>query len=220
MAAADGQGEAMMMTNTDAAFWDRTARRYAKRPVKDQAAYETTLERTRSYLSSEDRVLELGCGTGTTALLLSNAARRITATDISEAMLAIGREKAARQNVGNVDFERATPFDAPFAEASFDAALAFNLLHLIGDVPTAVERIGRLVRPGGHFISKTPCLAGQGFAIRALIGFLQRIGKAPYVNFLSTEGLERTIAAAGFEIIETGDFPRKPPAHFIVARKI
>ena len=52
-------------------FWDGIAEKYAKRPISDMAAYEYTLGRTRSYLKPEDQVLELGCGTGSTALLLA-----------------------------------------------------------------------------------------------------------------------------------------------------
>ena len=52
-------------------FWDRIAPRYAKSPVRDQAAYEHTLDRVAHYLRPEHQVLELGCGTGTTAVHLA-----------------------------------------------------------------------------------------------------------------------------------------------------
>ncbi|MCG8445153.1 MAG: class I SAM-dependent methyltransferase [Hyphomicrobiales bacterium] len=56
-------------------------------PVRDVEAYEYTLERTRSYLAKTGRVLELGCGTGSTALLLAG----ITGNDISPNMIGIAR---------------------------------------------------------------------------------------------------------------------------------
>ena len=49
------------------------APKYAKSPIKDVPAYEYTLGRTRSYLKPTDAVLELGCGTGGTALKLADA---------------------------------------------------------------------------------------------------------------------------------------------------
>ena len=50
---------------TDAAtFWDKIAPKYAKDPINDVASYEYTLGRTLSYLTEDDSVLELGCGTG------------------------------------------------------------------------------------------------------------------------------------------------------------
>ena len=47
-------------------FWDGIAERYAARPVTDEAAYADTLARVRSYLGPDDRVREIGCGTGST----------------------------------------------------------------------------------------------------------------------------------------------------------
>lgn len=202
-----------------AAFWDGIAERYAARPVKDMAAYETTLTRTRSHLRAQDTVLELGCGTGSTALRLADAVRHVTATDLSGRMLAIGREKAERAGVGNVTFAQATPFDHRFGRESFDAVLAFNLLHLIGDVPAALRCVHGLLKPGGRFISKTPCLAGRDLFIRGMVAALRLVGKAPPVFFYTPYEMQRYMEDAGFAIIETGDYPRSPPAHFIAARK-
>ncbi|ANK83627.1 MAG: hypothetical protein TEF_20145 [Rhizobiales bacterium NRL2] len=205
------------MTDT-AAFWDRSARKYAARPVKDMGAYEKTLDRVRAHLSVGDEVLETGCGTGTTALKLADAAGRITATDISAGMIAIGREKAAAQDVANIEFRQAT-LEQDMPAGPFDAVLAFNLLHLLTDPADAIDRVRNLVRPGGLFISKTVCLGRRAWHFRALIGGLQLIGKAPHVSFLDVAELEAMVTGAGFEIIETGDYPAKPPSHFIVARR-
>ena len=48
-------------------FWDKTAERYAKSPVSDEATYQRKLAETQSYFTPGMRVLEFGCGTGTTA---------------------------------------------------------------------------------------------------------------------------------------------------------
>ena len=83
----------------NATFWDKVAPKYAKSPIADQAAYEYTLDRTRTYLNPKDSVLELGCGTGSTALLLAPDVKQITAIDLSPGMLVIAREKAAKAGV-------------------------------------------------------------------------------------------------------------------------
>jgi ubiquinone/menaquinone biosynthesis C-methylase UbiE len=54
-----------------ARFWDRIARKYAADPIADMAGYEATLQRVQGLLSTEQDVLEIGCGTGTTALRLA-----------------------------------------------------------------------------------------------------------------------------------------------------
>ena len=79
---------------SDARFWNKIAAKYAKSPIRDEAAYRYTLERTRSYLKDGDTVAELGCGTGSTAIELAPAVSRMVATDLSSAMLDVGKERA------------------------------------------------------------------------------------------------------------------------------
>lgn len=201
------------------AFWDKRADRYAQKPVKDMGSYEKTLDRTRAHLEPGDEVLELGCGTGTTALLLAPSVKRILGTDASARMVEIAREKAAAQGVANVRFERATPFDELLAPGSFDVVLAFNLLHLLGDVPGAVRRIGELLRPGGLFVSKTVCLGEQSRLWALLLSAMRLVRLAPDVRCLAIAELEGIVAGAGFEIVETGCYPASPPSRFIVARR-
>src|SRR5262245_51026994 len=98
----------------DARFWDRIARKYAADKIADVAGYERTLEHTRRHLKASDKVLEFGCGTGTTALKLAPFVARIVATDISSEMIAIAREKASAEGVRNVEFEVAVPDAAPW----------------------------------------------------------------------------------------------------------
>jgi len=200
------------------AFWDRIAPKYAKKPVKNVNAYQQTMERSRLYLSSSDEVLELGCGTGSTALLLADSVRHITASDISSKMIGIAKSKAGQERVDNVTFVQATPFDDRFEPGSFDVILAYNFLHLLNDVPAAVRRVADLLRPNGVFISKTVCLGDKGLPLRLFVRGLQALRVAPYVNFLKSRTLEAAMEQAGFRIVETGDYPASPPNHFVVAR--
>jgi ubiquinone/menaquinone biosynthesis C-methylase UbiE len=206
----------------NARFWDRAARKYAKDPIADMAGYERTLDHARRLLKSTDAAIELGCGTGTTALKLAPSVARLVATDISAEMIAIAREKAAAEKCANVEFVVATPDAAPYPDASFDAAMAFNLLHLIEDRAAALRGVHRLLKPGGLFISKTPVLSEMGSAIRLLVPVMQAFGKAPYVGFFSAEALEREISEAGFEIIERARHGsgKKDMRTYLVARKV
>ena len=205
----------MPSATISAAFWDRIARKYAASPIKDMASYEHTLTRTAAYLSNSDRVLEIGCGTGTTALKLAPFAGSILATDFAPGMIAIAREKGA--GTDNVRFETVSAGAPP--QGPFDAILGFNLFHLVPDLPQVLAGLRDQLAPGGLLISKSACLRDANPLIRLLIPAMQLVGKAPYVNVLSVAGLERMITDAGFEIVETGTFPKKPPARFIVARK-
>lgn len=208
----------------DAPFWNRIAERYAKSPVRNAESYEKTLDRTRSHLSPDAHVLELGCGTGSTALRLADAAAQITASDYAEEMVRIARRKAAEQNLDNVDFVVADAAGNTLPEGPFDVICAFNLLHLLADLDGTLAVIADKLRPGDLFISKTVCLAEPGISlkIRAMmlaLPLLQWLGKAPHVAKFSIATLEDAIRRAGFEIIETGNHPAHPPSRFIVARK-
>ena len=211
-----------MSTASDARFWDRTSRKYAAAAIADQAGYERTLERTRALLRADDRVLELGCGTGTTALRLAGAVRSYLATDISAEMIAIAEEKHAAGPVPALVF-RATTAEALAPDAvPFNAVLGFNYLHLVRDLRGTLSRIHALLATDGLFISKTPCIGEMNALIRlALLPAMRATGKAPYVSVFQAAELRQDIGAAGFDILavenhSTKDKARRP---YIVARK-
>lgn len=207
-----------------ATFWDRAAQGYAKSAIADVESYEYTLGRTRSYLKPTDHMLEMGCGTGSTALRLADAAAQITATDYAQEMLNIGERKAKDQGISNVDFTLVDIETDTLNGQQFDMVCAFNVLHLVHDLDAAIASIAEKTRPGGLFISKSPCLKepklGLKFSLMMLaIPIMQLLGKAPFVGRFSIATLESAITKAGFDIIETGNHPARPPSRYIVARK-
>jgi ubiquinone/menaquinone biosynthesis C-methylase UbiE len=211
----------MAAMTVDTRFWNRVARKYATDAIKDAAGYERTLNRTRQYLSSTDAVLELGCGTGTTALRLAPHVRRLVATDISPEMVTIAREKAAARGCANVEFRVAPADHALRPESAFDAVLAFNLLHLLAERRALFQQALGLLKPGGLFITKTPCLAEMNRLIRLAVPLMRVIGKAPNVEFFTAVDLEGEVEVAGFTIIERARHGsgRKDARIFIAAKK-
>ncbi|ASP36530.1 class I SAM-dependent methyltransferase [Labrenzia sp. VG12] len=209
-------------------FWDKAARKYAASKIKDQAAYEKTLERTTEHLGPEDHVLELGAGTGSTALLLAKNVKSFLSTDFAPGMIEIANEKlAAERNSGvaheGLSFLTADAFDErvqlPEEQgAGYDAILAFNFFHLVENPDDLLARVRDLLRPGGLYISKTVCLKDRAWLFGPMIKVMQLFGKAPYVSMFSFEDVEEKIRRAGFEIIETGTYP-EPRSRFVVARK-
>ena len=207
-----------------AAFWDRMAERYARSSISDMPAYLHTLERTRSFLGANDRVLELGCGTGSTALELAGNVQEIVASDISSKMIAIAKQKAADRSVTNVRFVVADAEHEAMNGQTYDTVLALNLLHLVTDLPAALARIHGLVKPGGLFISKTICLSGEGVPfkvklIKLVLPIARAVGFAPAVRFFTVDQMDAWVRDAGFDILEAGNFPASPPRRYLVARK-
>lgn len=213
----------MTDATADARFWDRAARKYARDPIKDMAGYERTIARVRECLRQTDVVLEVGCGTGTTALRLAPGVARYVATDISGEMIAIAREKAAQEQCGNVEFSAvgSDPGTSPWPAGEYDAVLAFNLLHLVAGRPRYLRQIHDALKPGGLFISKTACLAEMNRLIRYAVPIAQMFGKAPTVAFFKGDALVDDIVKAEFSVVEQARHGTKPkdPRIFIVARK-
>lgn len=198
-------------------FWNKIARKYAQDPISNMPAYEATLARVRDLITPNMEVLELGCGTGTTALKLADAAGQYTGTDIASEMIKIANEKLAGSGAQNLRFETAAAGDA--GQGSYDAVLGFNLFHLVQDPEAALAHVHGQLREGGLFISKTPCLGTRPWFI-PMIKVMQWIGKAPRpVHSFRPGRLKAMIEAAGFEVEEMMYFPKQSISRFIVARK-
>lgn len=215
---------ASVTLQSDVQFWDRAAKKYAADPIADLAGYERTLEATRSRLKRSDVVIELGCGTGTTALHLAPSVQRLVATDISPQMIAIAQAKAAAQRNLNVVFRSAALEAEAEASARYDVVLAFNVLHLIPDIYAGLRTANRVLQPGGLLISKTPCLKLMHPLVRALVPAMRMLGRAPSsVSFYSPDVLVNAFATARFEILEQGwhgTNGKRDMRLYLVARKV
>jgi ubiquinone/menaquinone biosynthesis C-methylase UbiE len=211
-----------MSIASDARFWDRASRKYARSRIADPDGYERTLERTRAHLQPGYSVLELGCGTGTTALRLADGARSYLGTDISGGMIAIAQEKLAVDPIPALSFRTATAEELVHEESRFDAVLGFNYLHMVRDVPDTLRSIHALLKPGGLYISKTPCLGDMNPLIPLLLlPVMRAIGKAPHVSSFSASMLEQSIVNAGFDVLlrESHASKGRDQRPYIVARK-
>ncbi len=201
-----------------ARFWDKIAERYSKRPIADEAAYQKKLQVTREYFRPDMEVLELGCGTGSTAIAHAPYVQHIQAIDISAKMIEIAQGKADAKNIENVTFERSTIDDLSVPEQSLDAVLGLSILHLLDDKEEVIARVHKMLKPGGIFVTSTACIGDtmKFFKIVAPIG--KSLGLMPVVKVFTTRELENSLTAAGFAIDHQWQ-PGKGKAVFIVAKK-
>ncbi|ALK10670.1 class I SAM-dependent methyltransferase [Blastochloris viridis] len=195
-------------------FWDRIADRYAARPLKDPAAFDAMLADVASRLSPTDRVLEIGCGTGSAAIRLAPHVADYTATDFSPAMLRIARAKPAPENLTFVLTDAGSAFDG----GPFDAICAFQVLHLVEDLPGTLAGIHAHLKPGGVMIAKTWCFADMGLKLRSLFLVLRLLGIFPSAASLTKAALRQAIRDAGFTIVDERVFGTNPHGPYIVAR--
>lgn len=202
---------------TSATFWDRAAPKYAKDPISDMDAYTKTLGRMRHLLQPHHSVLELGCGTGSTALELAPGVARYVGTDVSGEMIKIARSKLTDDMPANLSFEVGPAGDLP--SGSFDAILALNLLHLVPDLEEVLGKAYDALPSGGLFIAKTALLKDGAWFLPWIIPVMRALGKAPFVRSLSEDEMRAAFTWAGFEEVETLNQKGMAPRLFTVHRK-
>jgi hypothetical protein len=98
--------------------------------------------------------------------------------------------------------------------------IAFNLLHLLDDVPTTLARVSAQLKPGGVFVSKSAVLGEGAYHLaRIPVALMRLFGKAPYVKFMNRATLDRMITDAGLVIEDAHQLLKGSRNRMIIARK-
>lgn len=104
------------------------------------------------------RVLDVGCGPGS---LLSEVARRVGAGMVAGVDPSVPFVAAAQERHPGADVRVAPAEDLPFADDTFDVALAQLVVHFMRDPVAGLQEMARVTRPGGVVAACVWDLAGQ-----------------------------------------------------------
>jgi ubiquinone/menaquinone biosynthesis C-methylase UbiE len=107
---------------------------------------------SRLPLVSGNHVLDLCCGAGASAIPAARAvspAGRVIGVDIAEPLLDLGRAKAARERLANVQFRQGDATRTALSYAGFDAVICVFGVFFAPDMAAFVGEMWRLLRPGG-----------------------------------------------------------------------
>ncbi|WOR14044.1 class I SAM-dependent methyltransferase [Hyphomonas sp. FCG-A18] len=199
-------------------FWNKIAEKYSRDPIADQQSYEIKLDITRDYFTPDSEVLEIGAGTGSTAILHAPYVKHIHGVDISEEMVRIARDKLKPAGIENVSFEVADVDTYHGQGKTYDVVMAMSLVHLVEDRAALFEKVKGLLKPGGVFVSSTVCLGDHMAYMAPVFAVGRALGFLPIVKVFKSERLQNELVKAGFKIVHHWR-PAKGKAVFLVCQK-
>ncbi len=152
------------------------------------------------------RVLELGVGTGRIALPLAGAGCRVVGIDLSAQMLAALSRQCSADPTLQIELVRGSIAALPFQPASFDAALAVHVLHLVADWQQTLDRMLNVVRAGGCIVLGRDWVDPTSMAGQIRMAFRHGVMDLGYNTAAPAAGraLDEALRARGVEPLHAG----------------
>ncbi|MGQ8336031.1 class I SAM-dependent methyltransferase [Sunxiuqinia sp. A32] len=182
--------------------------------LEKQAILELVKQIARSTM------LEIGCGTGHWTQVFAELNFEITATDVSDAMLAFAKNK----NLPNTSFMKADVLNLPFEDHQFGAVSVITALEFCGNIEHAFSEINRVLKPGGWLIAgclNAKSILGKTKEQDPVFKHGNFMTKAELKNHLSKFGNptinECVHLSSEFEILDKTEKESSVPGAFIAA---
>jgi ubiquinone/menaquinone biosynthesis C-methylase UbiE len=202
-------------------FWERVANQYdswISSSFPDQ--YTVYNEVLTDHLAPEDRVLEIGTGTGKITMPLAESANHIVGVDISPGMIAVAEEKRRAAGIDNIEFHVADAYGLPFEEGSFDKVIAVNVLQILKEPERVVAEAVRVLRPGGEFLNITYCYRDSSiWDLFKLARWAIRFGIPRYWSNLHCREIREWFETNGLTVLESDRIWDRPVVLFLRGRK-
>ena len=140
----------------DSTLFDRIAEAYSRKDLMPASRLARRMRQERTLrivpLRRTDRILDIGCGAGFGAAYLDGRFGSYVGIDHSRELIACARARHATPNVkfavsGIAEYRPSRRFNVVFA---------IGVIHHLGDVPGALERVVDLLEPGGWFVANEP----------------------------------------------------------------
>ena len=192
-------------------------------------------------------VLDVGCGTGSLAVMLASSGRTVVGVDPALASLEIARAKESRVTWIHGDATTLPALSVDLATMTGNVAQVF----LGDDWEATLRGVRRALKPGGHFVFETRRPEHRAWEDwsrakpRVLVGVREQLEllnvSLPFVSFRHTyqfpDGsvissdstlrfrsrpeIEQSLTRSGFEVVDVRDAPDRPGReHVFVARRV
>jgi ubiquinone/menaquinone biosynthesis C-methylase UbiE len=205
-------------------YWSRFAKNFDEEQtyIVGGAIQQAVLTRL-SGESDLGELIELGCGAGFYTKVLAANASHVTATDLSDEMLAVARKQL--KDCQNVVVEKADCEKTDFPDRKFDSIFMANLVHVLENPSIALQESYRILKNGGLLLIVD--YTGYGmkrFEIMKMgIRYLRKWGKGGkppgYFRNLSPDELRSLVESVGFKAEEVEFMGGKANCLYLKGRK-
>ena len=154
-----------------------------------------------------DQILDIATGTGDFAILAAKMLRpeKITAVDISEGMMNVGRLKAKEEGVSDtIDFKKEDCTNMTFADNTFDAVISAFGIRNFQDLDKGLAEMCRVLKKGGH-LSIVELATPVKFPMRQLFKIYSHIFLPAYGKIVSHDKSAYEYLPATIEAFPQGE---------------
>lgn len=196
------------------AYWERYASKYDLSLRLLQRPFPRMLELIGQAAKGAERALEVAAGTGLVTPTLAESVEQVVATDYSEAMLERLKAKVASLGLSNVRCEQADIYSLRFNPHSFDLVVAANVLHLVPDLPRALDALKAMLKPAGILILPTFC--HDVTRVSRLMSRLLAITSFPSERKFTLESMTEALNDSGIAVSFAESLPGLIPIGYVV----
>ncbi|MDB5022044.1 MAG: methyltransferase type 11 [Pedobacter sp.] len=176
-------------------------------------------------LKDNDQVLDIATGTGEPGLTIAGKVKagKVVLTDLSEDMLQIARENAAKRQIPNIETSVCDVCSLPFKDYTFDAISCRFGFMFFPDLLTASKEMLRVLKPGGKLATAVWNGPEKNFWVTAIMAVINRnielpppLPNTPSMFRCAQDGMmTELLVDAGFKNIAVEVLPGKIQAQTI-----
>lgn len=167
---------------------------------KKNFTYRNLIEILEKYVNDENKILDIGCGSGVISLFLASRGKQVLGIDISRSSINACREGAKNLGLKEKAVFKVVDFPREKLNRKFDIVICSEVLEHIEEDEKAVEEIYNLLTPGGLLIISVPSKNAPLYSLGYAKKFDIKVGHLRRYNCQELNDLCRR---AGFNIIET-----------------
>ncbi|OPY33088.1 MAG: hypothetical protein A4E32_00760 [Methanomassiliicoccales archaeon PtaU1.Bin124] len=154
--------------------------------------------------------LDVGTGTGHTAMALAPFLEKVIGLDITEEMLQEGRKVSKEKGLLNVEFRIGDAMELPFPDGSFDIVTCRRAAHHFTDIGKAIREMARVLRTGGRLVIDDRSVPDDDEA-DVMMNRLDILHDPSHVREYRAGEWQKMLAEADMDVVEVQRYTRHLP---------